>query len=186
MPSISLLFHPYSQASFLFLLLLFLLSLVWVCNSMHLSTPSFPILHFLPEFPQTHAHWVSNAIQLSHPVSPPSPPVFPSIRVFLNDSFLLMRGAKDWSLSFSINPSNEYSGLISFRINWFEVLAVQGTLKSLLQHYNLKASILWHPAFFMGQHSFIHDYWKNHTFDYMDLCWQSDVFRFLIYCLCWS
>ena len=112
--------------------------------------------------------------------------IFPSIRVFSNEPFLLIRGAKRWSLSFSISPSNEYLGLISFRINWFEVLAVQGTLKSLFQHYNLKASILWHSAFLMGQHSSIYDYWKNHSFDYTDLCWQSNIFHFLICFLCWS
>ena len=83
--------------------------------------------------------------------------------------------AKYWSFSFSISPSSEYSGLISFRIDWFGLLAVQGTLKSLLQH-NSEASILGCSAFFMVQLTSIHDYWKNHTVDYMDLCWQSNVF----------
>ena len=100
------------------------------------------------------------------------PSVFPSIRVFSNESVLHIRWSKYWSFSFSISPSNEYSGLISFRINWFDLLAVQGTLKSLLQHHNSKASVLQHSAFYMvATLTSIHDYWKNHRFDYMDLCW---------------
>ena len=83
---------------------------------------------------------------------------------------------KYWSFSFSNSPSKEYSGLISFRIGWFDLLAVQGTLKSLLQHHNSKASILWCSAFFID--TSLHDYWKNHSFDYMNLCWQSDVSAF--------
>ena len=100
--------------------------------------------------------------------------VFPSIRVFSNESVLRIRWPKYWS--FSISPSNEYSGLISLRNDWFDLLAVQGTRKSILQHHSLKASILWCSAVFMVQLS--HDYWKNHSFDYMDLFWQSDVFAF--------
>ena len=102
------------------------------------------------------------------------PSVFPSIRVFSRESALRIRWPKYWSCSFSISPSNEYSGLISFRIDWFDLLAVQETLKSLLQQHNLKASVLWCSAFFMVQlsHSFIHDYWKNHSFGYTDLCPQ--------------
>ena len=97
------------------------------------------------------SHWISDAIQPSHPLSFPSPlpSIFPSIRVFSNESALTIRWSKYWS--FSISPSNEYAGLISFRIDWFDLLAVQGTLKSLLQHYSSKASILWHSAFFMVQ-----------------------------------
>ena len=95
------------------------------------STLGFPVLHHLPELAQTHVHWVSDAIQPSRPLASPSPPAFPSIRVFSNESVLCIRWPKYWS--FSINPSNEYSGLISFRIDWFDLLAVQGTLKSLLQ-----------------------------------------------------
>ena len=107
------------------------------------------------------------------------PSIFPGIRVFSNESALCVRWLKYWSFSFSISPSNEYSRLISFRIDWFDLLAVQGTLKSLIQNHNLKVSILWHSVFFYGP-TFIsvHDYWKNHTFDYMDLCWQSDVSAF--------
>ena len=91
----------------------------------------------------------ANHLILCHPLLPPS--IFPSIRVFSNESVLHIRWPMYWSFSFSISPSNEYSGLISFRIDWFELLAVQGTLKSLLQHHNSKASILWHSAFFIVQ-----------------------------------
>ena len=98
----------------------------------------------------------SNHLILCHPLLLP-PSIFPSIRVFSNELVLCIRWPKFWSFSFSIYPSNEYSGLISFRIDWVDLLAVQGTLKSLLQHHSLKASIL--------QRSVIHDYWKNHSFD---------------------
>ena len=112
----------------------------------------FPIHQQLPELAQTQVHQVGNAIQPSHPLSSPSPPpsIFPSIRVFSNESVLHIRWPKYWSFSFSISPSKEYSGLISFRIDWFDLLAVQGTLKSLLQHHSSKASILWCSAFFMA------------------------------------
>ena len=103
----------------------------------------------LPELAQTHVHQVSDAIQLSHPL-PLLPPIFASIRVFSSESVLCTRWPKYWHFSFSINPSNEYSGLISFRVDWFDLLAVQGTLKNLLQHHNSKASILQRSAFFMA------------------------------------
>ena len=93
------------------------------------------------------------------------PSIFPSIRVFSNESVLHSRWPKYWSFSFNISPSNEYSGLTSFRMDWFDLLAVQGTLKSLLQHCSSKASILWHSTFFIVQLLSIHDYWKNHSFD---------------------
>ena len=96
------------------------------------------------------------------------PSVFPSIRVFSNELALSIRRPKYWS--FSISLSNEYSGLMSFWIDWFDVLAVQGILKSVFQHHSLKPSILWHSAFFMIQLTSIHNYWKNHSFDYMDPC----------------
>ena len=117
------------------------------------STPGLPVHHQLPEFSQTHVHRVSDAIQPSHPLSSPSPPAHnPShIRVFSNESTLRMRWPKYWSFSFSIIPSKEIPGLISFRMDWLDLLAVQGTLKSLLQHYSSKASILWHSAFFTVQ-----------------------------------
>ena len=103
------------------------------------------------------------------------PYFFPNIRIFSNQSALRIRWSNYWS--FTISPSNEYSGLIPFRIDWFDLLAVQGTLKSLSQHHNLKESFLLPSACLMVQlsHPYICDYWKNHSFDYMDLCWQSDV-----------
>ena len=115
-------------------------------------TPGLPVHHQLPEFTQTHVHWVSDAIEPSHPLSSPSPPsIFPSIRVFSNESVLHIRWPKYWSFSFIISPSNEYSGLISFRMDWLDLLAVQGTLKSLLQHHSSKASVLQCSAFFIVQ-----------------------------------
>ena len=106
----------------------------------------------------------SNHLTLCRPLLLP-PSVFPSIRVFFSESALHIRWPKYWSFSFSISPSNEYPGLISFRISWLDLLAVQGTLKSLLQHHSSKASILWCSAFFIVQLTSIHDYWKNHSFD---------------------
>ena len=106
------------------------------------------------------------------------PLIFPSIRVFSNELAILIRWSKYWS--FSINPFDEYSRLISFKFDWFDVIAVQGTLKSLLQHHISKASILQHSTFFMVQLSHSYMTWKNHNFDYKDLCWQNNVY-FLIY-----
>ena len=102
--------------------------------------------------------------------------IFPRIRVFSNESVLHIRLPKDWRFSVSISPSNEYSGLTSFRMDWLDLLAVQGTLKSLLQHHNSKASILQCSAF--TSFTSVHDHWKSHRFDYMDLCWQSNVSAF--------
>ena len=124
-------------------------------DPMDCSTPGFPILHYFPEFAQTHALWVDDAIPRSHPLSPPSPPAlnFSQHQGLFQwvDSALHVRGLKYWS--FNISPSSEYSGLISFRMDRFDLPAVQGTLKSLLQDHNWKASILWHTAFFMVQPS---------------------------------
>ena len=119
-------------------------------NSMDYSTPGFPVLHCPLEFTQTHVHWINDAIQPSHPLLPPSP----AFNLFQNQGLFQWVGSshpKYWSFSFSIRPSNEYSGLTSFRTDWFDVLAVQGTLKSLLQHHSSKASILQCSAFFMIQ-----------------------------------
>ena len=102
---------------------------------MNRSMPGLPVHHQLPEFTQTHVHRVSDTIQPSHPLSPPSPPIPPSIRVFSNESTLHMRWPKYWSFSLTIIPSKEIPGLISFRMDWLDLLAVQGTLKSLLQHH---------------------------------------------------
>ena len=117
-------------------------------NPVDCSTPGSPVLHCLPEFAQTYIHWVmmlSNHLILCRPLLL-LPSICPSIRVFSNELALHIRWPKYWSFSFSISPSNEYSGLISFRIDWFYLLAIQGTLKSRLQHHSLKASILRHSA----------------------------------------
>ena len=120
---------------------------------MNHSTPGLPVHHKLPQFTQTHVHRVGDAIQPSHLLSSPSPPAFN-----LSQHQGLFQGvssshqvAKYWSFSFSISPSNEYSGLISSRMDWLDLLAVQGTLKSLLQHHRAKASILQRSAFFTVQ-----------------------------------
>ena len=124
---------------------------------MDCSTPGLPVRHKLLEFTQTHVHWIGDAIQPSHPLSSPSLlSIFPSIRVFSSESVLCIRWPKYWSFSFNISPSNEYSGLISFRMVWLDLLAVQGTLKSLLQHHSLKASILWRSTFFIVQLSHLY------------------------------
>ena len=114
------------------------------CDTMDYTMPGFPVLHQLPELAQIHVHRVSDAIQPSHPLSSLSPPAFNLFQHqgFPNESVLCIQWPKFWSFSFNISPSNEYSGLISFRIDWLDLLAVQGTLKSLLQHHNSKASIL--------------------------------------------
>ena len=117
----------------------------------------------------------SNHLILCHPLLLP-PSIFPSIRVFSNESALRIRWPKYWS--FSISPSNEHSGLISFRMDWLDLLAVQGTLKNLLQHHSSKALILWHSAFFIVQLSSIHDHRNNHSLDETELCWQSNVSAF--------
>ena len=117
------------------------------CNAMDCSLPGFPVHHQHPELAKTHVHQVSDAIQPSHPLFL-LPSIFPSIRVFSNESVLRIRWPKYWSLSFSISPSNEYSGLISFRMDWLDLLAVQGTLRCLLQHHSSKASTLRCSAFF--------------------------------------
>ena len=106
------------------------------------------------------------------------PSVFPSIRVFSNKSALHIRWPKYWSFSFSISPSNEYSGLISFRIDWFDLLAIQVALKSLLQHHNLRASVLRTQPSLWSSITSIPDYWKNHSFDYTDFCQQSVTHAF--------
>ena len=126
---------------------------------MDCSTPGLLVHHQLLEFAQTHVHWVGDAIQPSHPLLSPSllPPIPPSIRVFSNESALHIRWPKYWSFGFHISPSTEYSGLISFRMDWLDLLAGQRTLKSLLQHHSSKASILWRSAFFIVQlsHSYM-------------------------------
>ena len=146
---------------------------------MNCSTPGFPVLHYLPEIAQTQVHWVSDAIHLifCRPLLL-LPSIFPSIIVFSNELALHIRWPKYWNFNFS--PSNKYSGLISFRIDWFALLAVQGTFKSLhnpasqFKSINsLAFNLLYGPIL-----TYVHDCWKNHRFDYMDLCQQSDVCAF--------
>ena len=123
-----------------------------LCDAIDCSMPGFPVLHHLAEFAQTRVHWAGDAIQPSHPLLSPSPPTF-SLSQFqglfkwVSSSHQV---ARDWSFSFNISPSNEYSGLISFRMDWVDLLAVQGTLKSLLQHHS---SIFSHKA--------PQNYWKS-------------------------
>ena len=124
-----------------------------LCDPVNHSTPGLPVHHQLPEFTQTPIHRVRDAIQPSHHLSSPSPPAPnpPNIRVFSNESTLCMRWPKYWSCSFSISPSKKHPGLISFRMDWLDLYAVQGMLKSLLQHHSS------HSAFFTVQlsHPFI-------------------------------
>ena len=139
-------------------------SCLTLCNPMGCSTPHFPVYHQLPELAQTCVHRVSDAIQPSQPQSSPSPLAFHLSQH--QGLFTLHQVAKILEFQLQHQSSNEYSGLLSFRIDWFDLLAVQGTLKSLLQHHSSKASILQHSAFFIFQIS--HPYMttgKNHSFD---------------------
>ena len=144
------------------------LSHIWLtlCDPMDCSMPGLPVHHQLLEFIQLmsiESVMPSNHLILCRPLLLPS--IFPSIMVFSNESALCIRWPKYWSFSFNISPSNEYSGLISFRVYWLDLFAVQGTLKSLPQHHSSKASILRGSAFFIVQLTSIHDYWKNHSLD---------------------
>ena len=123
-----------------------------LCNPMNRSMPGLPVCHQLSESTQTHVHWVGDANQPSHLCGPLLlPSISPSIRVFSNEAALHIRWPKYWSFSFSISPSNEHTGLISFRMGWLDLLEGQGTLKSLLQHHSSKASILWCSDLFIVQ-----------------------------------
>ena len=138
---------------------------------MNRSMPGLTVYHQLPEFTQTHA--IESVMPSSHLILCCPllllPPIPPSIRVFSNKSTLRMRWPKYWSFSFSISPSNEHPGLISLRMDWLGLLAVQGTLKSLLQHHSSKASIFQCSAFFtVPTLTSIHDHWKNYSLDQMD------------------
>ena len=152
-----------------------------LCDPFNCSTSGLPVHHQLPEFTQTHVHWVGSTIQPSHPLLSPSPPALnlSQHQGFSNESALHIRWQKYWSFSFSISPSNEHPELISFRMDWLDLLAVQGTLKSLLQHHSSKASIFLVLSFLYSPTlTSIHDYWKNHSLDETDLCWQSNVSAF--------
>ena len=126
-----------------------------LCDPMDCSTPGLPVHHQLPEWSLLKLMSIESVMPSNHLILccplllPPS--IFPSSRVFSNESVLCIRWPKYWSFSFNISPFNEYPGLISFRMDWLDLLAVQGTLKSLLQHHSSKASILWHSAFFIVQ-----------------------------------
>ena len=141
------------------------------CDSMDCSMPALLVPHHLQKFAQVHVLWITDAIQLTHHLSPSFPSAFSLSQGQGLFQWVgsLHQGPKYWS--FRISPSIEYSGLVSFRIAWFDLLGVQGTLKSLLKHKSLKASVLWCPAL-----TPVHEYWKDHSLHYMDLCWQSDVF----------
>ena len=142
---------------------------LWPHDSLHARLP----YHQLPELTQTHVHWVGDAIQPPHPLSFPSPTAF---RVFSNESALHIRWPKYWSFTFSINPFNEYSGLISFRIDKFDLLAVQrdsqesSPTPKFKNINSLALSFFYSPAL-----TSLHDYRKNHSFDCTNLCWQNDV-----------
>ena len=141
-------------------------SCLTLCNPTDCSMPGLPVHHQLLEVIQTHVHWVRDAIQPSHPLSSLLllASIFPIITVFSNESVLHIRWPKNWSFSFSISPSNEYSGLISFRMDTLDLIVVHGALKSLLQHHSSKASsalsLLHSPTL-----TSIHDHWKNHSLD---------------------
>ena len=145
-----------------------LLSHIWLFvtpwTAEHQASLSFTISWNLLKLMFIESVMPSNHLVLCYPIHL-LPSIFPSIRVFSNESALCIRWPKYWSLSSIVSPSNEYAGLISSRIHWFDLLTVQGTLKSLLQHHSSKASILWHSAFFMVQLS--HSSWllENHSFD---------------------
>ena len=138
-----------------------------LCNPMDCSTPGLPVHHQLPEFTQTHAHWIGDAIQPSHPLSSLllSPSIFTNIRVFSNESAFRIRWPKYWSFSFNISPSNEKSGLISIRMDWLDLLAVQGTLESspTPQFKSINSSVL--SLLHSPTLTSIHDHWKNLSFD---------------------
>ena len=144
---------------------------------MDCRTPGVPIHCQLLGLDQTHVHVVGEALQPSHPLSSPSPPTFnPSqhqgLFKWVSSSHQV---TKVLEFQLQYNPSNEYSGLISFKMDWLDLLAIQVTLKSLLQHHSSKILVLQCSAFFIVQlsHPSIHDYWKNYSFDQMDICWQS-------------
>ena len=149
------------------------------CSPWNCTMPGFPLHHQLLAPTQTHVHHISDAIQPSHILCCPlllPPSIFCRIRIFSNESVLHIRWLKYWS--FSISPCNEYSGLISFRMNWLDLLVVQETLdsSSTPQFRSINSSVL---SFLYGPTlTSLHDYWKNHSFDYMDLCQQSNISAF--------
>ena len=148
-----------------------------LCDFMDCTTPGLSVSHYFPKFAQFMS--IASVVPSSHlilwyPLLLPS--IFPSIRDFSNELAVFIRWPKYWS--FSIIPSNKCSGLIPLKIDWFDLLAAQGTLRSLLQHHSLKVSILQCPAFFIIQLSQVRNHWKDHSLDYTDLCRQSNVSAF--------
>ena len=167
LPSVALSIHLMCIAQPVYRWLLSVQFSLTLCSSMDWSTPGFPVHHQLPDLAQTHVHWVGDVIQTPHPLSPLMIllSVLPSIMDFSIESVLHIRWPKCWSFSFSISPSNEYSGLISFTIKWCDLLAVQGILESspTKQFKSISSSafsFLYGPTLIS-----IHDYWKNHSFD---------------------
>ena len=155
-------------------------SCLTLCDPLDSSMPGFPVLHHLPElkFRSLESVMPSNHLILCHPLLLLHS-TFPRIRIFSNELALRITWLKYWSFSLIISPPNEYSGLISFRVDWFDLLAVQGTLKSLLQHHSSKASILWHSCFPMVHLSRLYmTTGKTHSFDYTDLYQQNNVSGF--------
>ena len=138
-----------------------------LCDPLDCSTPGLPVYHQLPKFTQTHVHRIGDAIQPSHPLSSPSPPAFNLSQHHGLFQWVgsLHQVAEVLAFQLQRRPSNEYSGLISFRIDWSDLRAVQETLKSLLHHHRSKASVLRYSAFFIVQLPNPHDYWKNHSLD---------------------
>ena len=151
-----------------------------LCDPMNGGTPGFPVLHYLPwicSLMSIESVMRPNYLILCHPLLL-LPSIFPCIEVFSNELAICIRWPEYWGFSFSVSPSDQYSGLMSFRMDWFDLLAVKGLSR-------LFSSIkVWKHQFFSTQPSswpnshIVHDYWKNHSFDYMDLCWQSDISDF--------
>ena len=141
---------------------------------MDCSMPGFPVHHQLLELAQTHVNWIGDTMQPSHPLLSPSLPAFNLSQH--QGLFQWVSSSHQVAKELELQPQHQsfqwYSGLISFRIDWLDLLAVKGTLKSLFQHHSSKASILWCSVFFMVQLSSIHDYWKSHSFDSTYLCWN--------------
>ena len=153
-------YHQFSSVQSLSSVRLFVIP--W--TAAHQTSLSITNSQSLPKLMSTESVMPSNHLILCHPLLL-LPSISPSIRVFSKESALCIRWPKYWSFSFSISPSSEHPGLISFRMDWLDLLAVQGTLKSLLQHHSSKASVLRHSAFFVSNSHSVHDCWENHSFD---------------------
>ena len=140
-------------------------SCLTLCDAMDCSMPGLPVPHHLPEFAQVHVHCIGDAFQPSHPLMPSSPSALnlSKCKGLYSESAVCIRWPKYWSLSFSIHPSSENSGLISLKIDWFDLLALQGTFRSPFQHHSLKASVPWNSAFFTGPTlTTVYDHWEDY------------------------